>query len=91
MYSHHQLHTNKTTASCAHSRCCCLPGRLLCLPQLVLLPLQADVHDTAVSRSLNPLNCLTALTSVAYLRWASKSILPQVPGAPLDLAVAQVS
>ncbi|WIA41068.1 hypothetical protein OEZ86_004702 [Tetradesmus obliquus] len=58
--------------------------------QLVLLPLQADIHDTAVSRALNPLNCLTALTSIAYLRWASKSILPQVPGAPLDMAVAQI-
>jgi hypothetical protein len=58
--------------------------------QLVLGPLQADVHDTAVSRTLNPLNCLTALTSIAYLRWASKSILPLVPGAPLDVAIAQV-
>jgi hypothetical protein len=56
----------------------------------VLGPLQADVHDTAVSRALNPLNCLTALTSIAYLRWASKSILPLVPGAPLDVAIAQV-
>jgi hypothetical protein len=43
-----------------------------------------------VSATLNPLNCLTALTSVAYLRWASKSLLPQVPGAPLDVAIAQV-
>eukprot|EP00879_Flechtneria_rotunda_P014072 GHRR01014702.1.p1 GENE.GHRR01014702.1~~GHRR01014702.1.p1 ORF type:complete len:461 (+),score=131.27 GHRR01014702.1:498-1880(+) len=58
--------------------------------QLVLLPLQADVNDTGVSAALNPLNCLTALTSIAYLKWASKSLLPQVPGAPLDLAVAQV-
>jgi hypothetical protein len=33
------------------------------LLQLVLAPLQADLHDTAVSRALNPLNCLTALTS----------------------------
>lgn len=58
--------------------------------QLILLPLQADVHDTAVSRAMNPLNCLTTLTSIAYLRWASKSILPQVPGAPMDVAIAQV-
>lgn len=59
--------------------------------QLILLPLQADVHDTHVSRAINPINCLTTLTSIAYLRWASKSLLPQVPGAPLDVAIAQVS
>jgi len=39
---------------------------------------------------MNPINCLTALTSIAYLRWASKSLLPQVPGAPMDVAIAQV-
>jgi hypothetical protein len=68
-----------------HRTCC-----LLLLLQLILLPLQADVHDTAVSRTLNPINCLTAATSIAYLRWASKSLLPQVPGAPMDVAIAQV-
>lgn len=67
-----------------HRACLCL------LLQLILLPLQADVHDTAVSRALNPINCLTAATSIAYLRWASKSLLPQVPGAPMDVAIAQV-
>lgn len=61
----------------------------MCL-QLILLPLQADVQDGPVTRAMNPLNCLTTLTSIAYLRWASKSLLPQVPGAPLDVAVAQV-
>ena len=60
------------------------------LLQLTLLPLQADIHDTHVSKALNPLNCLTTLTSIAYLRWASKSLLPSVPGAPLDVALAQV-
>jgi hypothetical protein len=58
--------------------------------QLILLPLQADTQDGPVTRAMNPLNCLTSLTSIAYLRWASKSLLPQVPGAPLDVAVAQV-
>lgn len=57
---------------------------------MILLPLQADVHDTAVSRAMNPINCLTAATSIAYLRWASKSLLPSVPGAPMDVAIAQV-
>jgi hypothetical protein len=68
----------------------CAPLYVTPCPQLILLPLQADIHDTPVSRALNPINCLTTLTSVAYLRWASKSLLPQVPGAPMDVAIAQV-
>lgn len=63
---------------------------MLTQQQITLLPLQADIYDTPVTKALNPMNCLTALTSIAYLRWASKSLLPQVPGAPMDVALAQV-
>lgn len=58
--------------------------------QLVLLPLQADINDTAVSRAFNPMNCIGAATSLAYLKWAGKPIMPNVPGAPLAASIAQV-
>jgi hypothetical protein len=59
-----------SSARCKHSlyphdSCCAGSFAAAALLQLVLAPLQADVHDTAVSRALNPLNCLTALTSIA--------------------------
>jgi hypothetical protein len=58
--------------------------------QLILAPLQADIHDSVVSKVLNPINCLSTASSIAYLRWANKGLLPQIPGAPLDLALPQV-
>eukprot|EP00878_Enallax_costatus_P027539 GHUV01029665.1.p1 GENE.GHUV01029665.1~~GHUV01029665.1.p1 ORF type:complete len:405 (+),score=109.11 GHUV01029665.1:2150-3364(+) len=66
-----------------------LPTMISNMFQLVLLPMQVDIHDTVVTTKLNPLNCLTSLTTLAYLRWGVKDLLPHINGAPLDVALPQ--
>lgn len=65
----------------------CLPAARR--PQTILLPLQADISNTPVTSALNVANCAFSLSSLVYIRWAGKAIVPVTPGAPLNIAIPQ--